>query len=127
MSLSQETMVSFITTANADTARSFYEGVLGLTFVLDSEHVMLFQSGASRLILQKGVGAQTRPGTVLGWDVKDLRSTVRALIGRGVAFEQYGVKHLPQDELGIWSPEPGHGVAWFRDPDGNTLSVSGPI
>ncbi len=127
MSLTQETMVAFITTADAETARSFYEGVLGLAFISDSDHLMLFQSGASRVALQKGAGGQVRPGTVLGWNVKELRPAVRDLMGRGVAFERFGMEQMPQDDLGIWSPEPGHGVAWFKDPDGNTLSVSGPI
>lgn len=127
MSLADETLVAFITTADAAAARTFYEGVLGLTFVSDNEHLMLFQSGGSRLALQKGAAANPRPGTVLGWNVRDLRSAVRELMGRGVAFERYGMEQMPQDELGVWSPAPGHGVAWFKDPDGATLSVSGPI
>lgn len=127
MTLTDETLVAFITTAKAEAARSFYEGVLGLTFVFDSEHLMLFQSGASRLALQKGVDAKVRPGTVLGWNVKDLRPAVRDLIERGVIFEKYDLEHMRQDDVGIWSPAPGEGVAWFKDPDGNTLSLSGPI
>ncbi|HEY1880760.1 MAG TPA: VOC family protein [Caulobacteraceae bacterium] len=127
MNLTDETLVAFITTGDAQAARAFYEGVLGLTFVLDSEHLMIFQSGASRVALQKGASANVRPGTTLGWNVRDIRAAVRALAARGVVFEHFGMEQMPQDELGIWSPEPGHGVAWFKDPDGNTLSLSGPI
>ena len=125
VNLTEETLAAFITTGDAKAAQAFYEGVLGLTLVFDSEHVMALASGASRVMLQKGAAASVRPGTVLGWEVRDLRSAVRDLAGRGVAFERFG--GMDQDALGIWSTAPGHGVAWFKDPDGNTLSVSGPI
>jgi catechol 2,3-dioxygenase-like lactoylglutathione lyase family enzyme len=122
--LTEETLVAFLTTAKPRAAQAFYEGVLGLSFVIESEHMMVFESGASKVTLQKGKTASVRPGTVLGWNVKDLNAAVRTLMGRGVVFERYD---MDQDELGIWSPVPGQGVAWFLDPDGNTLSVSGPI
>ena len=60
-------------------------------------------------------------GTVLGWDVNDIDNTVRALTERGVHFERFG---MPQDELGIWTTPTGDRVAWFKDPDGNLLSLS---
>jgi catechol 2,3-dioxygenase-like lactoylglutathione lyase family enzyme len=123
--LADEKLTAFVTTADAEAARAFYEGKLGLTFLFDSEHVMAFQSGAGRVMLQKGPAAHIRPGTVLGWDVEDLRNSVRLLAGRGVVFDRY--PGMEQDDMGVWSPVPGHGVAWFKDPDGNTLSVSGPI
>jgi catechol 2,3-dioxygenase-like lactoylglutathione lyase family enzyme len=121
--LTDETLVAFLATANAEAARGFYEGVLGLTFVLDSEHLMVFQSGASRVSLQKADAVHPPHGTAMGWNVKDLRGTIRALMGKGVAFERY--EGMQQDDLGVWSPAPGHGVAWFKDPDGNLLSLSG--
>jgi hypothetical protein len=61
----------------------------------------------------------------MGWAVSNLRGTVRALKERGVAFERF--EGMAQDEMAIWSPVPGQGVAWFKDPDGNLLSVDGPI
>ena len=63
-----------------------------------------------------------QPFTVLGWEVPDLKATVKVLTGAGIEFVR--VPGLPQDELGIWSPGPGIFVAWFRDPDGNMLSVA---
>jgi catechol 2,3-dioxygenase-like lactoylglutathione lyase family enzyme len=123
--LTDEKLVAFLTTAKPAAARAFYEGVLGLTFTTDSDHLMVFESGAARLALQKGDAAIVRPGTALGWDVKDLRASVRDLAARGVIFDRYD--GMQQDDLAIWSPAPGHGVAWFKDPDGNTLSLSGPV
>jgi catechol 2,3-dioxygenase-like lactoylglutathione lyase family enzyme len=121
--LAQETLVAFLATANSQAARAFYEGVLGLTFVLEHEHLIVFQSGAARLALQKGDAVTPRVGTSLGWNVSDLRGEMRALMARGVAFERF--EGMEQDELGVWSPGgPTTGVAWFKDPDGNLLSLS---
>ncbi|SRR5229473_7141940 len=63
-----------------------------------------------------------QPFTVLGWEVPDIKATVKALTAAGIEFVR--VQGLPQDELGIWSPSPGIFVAWFKDPDGNMLSVA---
>jgi catechol 2,3-dioxygenase-like lactoylglutathione lyase family enzyme len=123
--LTDETLVAFATTTKPQEARAFYEGVLGLTFVSDGDHLMVFGSGPARVSLAKVEAANVRPGTTLGWEVRDLRSAVRDLISRGVTtFDRSGPR---TDDLGIWSPIPGFGVAWFKDPDGHTLSVSGPI
>jgi catechol 2,3-dioxygenase-like lactoylglutathione lyase family enzyme len=123
MKLANERLVAFLPTAQPNAARRFYEGVLGLTFVLDSEHMMVFQSGPAQINLAKGGDATPRAGTSLGWHVQDLRGTIRALMEKGVAFERFD--GMDQDDLAIWSPTPGQGVAWFKDPDGNLLSVSG--
>jgi hypothetical protein len=61
----------------------------------------------------------------MGWNVADMRASVRALMERGVAFERY--EGMAQDDLQIWSPVPGEGVAWFKDPDDNLLSLNGPL
>jgi catechol 2,3-dioxygenase-like lactoylglutathione lyase family enzyme len=122
--LADETPRAFVWTAKPEAARAFYEGVLGLTLVTDSPHLMIFQSGAAGVALVKGETVTPPRGTALGWQVADLRATVRDLSARGVVFFE---RALPLDGLPIWSPEAGHGVAWFKDPDGNTLSVSGTI
>ena len=60
--------------------------------------------------------------TVLGWEVPDIAAAVKMLETLRVTFERYpGMK---QDELGIWTPPNGDKVAWFKDPDGNVLSLS---
>jgi len=121
--LTQETLVAFLATADSKAARAFYEGVLGLTFVGEHEHLVNFQSGGAQLALQKNDKVTPRFGTSLGWQVSDLRGTMRQLIARGVVFERF--EGMEQDELGVWSPAgPATGVAWFKDPDGNLLSLS---
>lgn len=121
--LADERLVAFLWTADAKKARAFYEGLLGLAFDGDYGHLVFFNSGPARVALVRSDGPVTPPqGTAMGWDVADLRATVRDLKARGVEFE-HGAN---TDESGIWSPAPGQGVAWFFDPDHNRLSVSGP-
>jgi hypothetical protein len=62
------------------------------------------------------------PHTVLGWDVGDVPAAVKQLAAKGVTFEHY--EGFGQDADGIWSAPDGTKVAWFKDPDGNLLSVS---
>jgi hypothetical protein len=62
------------------------------------------------------------PFTILGWQVSDIKKMVTGLQGKGVQFERFGF--FEQDELGIWTAPTGDMVAWFKDPDGNVLSVS---
>jgi hypothetical protein len=62
------------------------------------------------------------PFTILSWVVADIRSMVKSLVNQGVVFERYGF--FEQDDLGIWAAPDGTKVAWFKDLDGNTLSVA---
>jgi len=122
--LAQETLEAFLGTSNSTAARAFYEGVLGLKCTGEHEHLIEFEAGGARVRLQK-IDKVTPPfGTALGWFVRDLKGTIRALMDKGVTFERGA---LPHDDLGIWSPVPGLGVAWFLDPDGNRLSLNGEI
>ncbi len=59
---------------------------------------------------------------ILGWKVNDIRNTIAELIERGVKFEHF--PHFDQDELGIWTAPDKTMVAWFKDPAGNTLSLT---
>jgi catechol 2,3-dioxygenase-like lactoylglutathione lyase family enzyme len=123
--LGDETLVAFLGTSQPAAARAFFGDVLGLTFVEEHEHLVVFTSGAARLNLQK-LDKVTPPfGTALGWGVRDLRGAMKQLALRGVAFERF--EGMNQDEQGVWSPVPGVGVAWFKDPDGNLLSLNGPL
>ncbi|HLK26492.1 MAG TPA: VOC family protein [Caulobacteraceae bacterium] len=124
--LKEERLVAFLSTADSKRARAFYEDVLGLTFTGEHEYLVTFDWGSAGLKLQKADKVEPPHGTALSWTVRDLRETMRGLAARGVAFERYPDSH-EQDEMGVWSPVPGQGVAWFKDPDGNLLALSGPI
>ncbi len=114
--------ILFLATANAGRARAFYEGVLGLVLVTDEPPALVFRAGDSMLRIQKVERVDKAPYTVLGWDVKDIRTTVRQLRAAGVVCQRY--EGMEQDNENIWHSPSGALVAWFEDPDGNILSLT---
>lgn len=120
--LTDETLTAFIATAQPEHARQFYESTLGLRFVSDSEFALVFDAKGVELRIQKVERVSPPVATVLGWRVGDITQTVTERATRGVVFERY--PHLEQNDLGIWTSPGGAQVAWFKDPDGNMLSVS---
>jgi catechol 2,3-dioxygenase-like lactoylglutathione lyase family enzyme len=120
--LGPEKVIAFLATADAVRARTFYEEVLGLRFVADEEFALVFDADGTMLRIQKVRELKPLPHTALGWKVSDIRSTIAALRERGVSFERY--VFLQQDDAGIWATPDGALVAWFKDPDGNLLSLT---
>jgi catechol 2,3-dioxygenase-like lactoylglutathione lyase family enzyme len=115
-------LVAFVPTADLGRARPFYEDVLGLTLVTADDLACMFDSNGT-LLRVNDVGAFTPARfTIVGWAVADIAAEVSDLVARGVTFERY--PGFEQNELGIWTAPDGTQVAWFRDPDGNTLSVA---
>lgn len=115
-------IVAFVPIRHAEKARAFYEGVLGLSFIKDDGFALVFE--ANGIIVRAAKMKEFAPAqfTILGWQVSDIENIVRALQKKGVHFEIFGF--FKQDELGIWTAPTGDKVAWFKDPDGNILSVS---
>jgi len=111
----------FVRITDPERSRRFYEQTLGLAFDYENPYVTVFRSGNSQIIAQKVKEFSPVPATVLGWEVKDIEKVVSALRQSGVVFEKF--EGMDQDELGIWKSPAGK-VAWFKDPDGNILSVS---
>ena len=114
--------VLFLATANAERSRAFYERVVGLKFESEDPFALVFRVGESMLRIQKVKQLRVPPYTALGWEVADIRKTVRALREAGVDFQRY--EGLIQDSDGIWSAPSGAFVAWFQDPDGHVLSLT---
>ena len=121
--LGSTNIVAFVPTSDAARARAFYEGVLGLRFVNDDGFAMVLDANGIMIRVAK-VGKDFSPAqfTILGWQVSGIEKVAAALQAKGVQFERYGF--LKQDEAGIWTAPTGDKVAWFKDPDGNVLSVS---
>jgi catechol 2,3-dioxygenase-like lactoylglutathione lyase family enzyme len=114
--------LGFIPVRDVAVARAFYEGTLGLT-VLDATPFALVVDADGTTLRITPVGEfVAHPFTIAGWHVADLVATVRALSERGVLFSRYD--GMSQDELGVWTAPGGDQIAWFNDPDGNTLSLS---
>jgi len=122
--LNRSRLVSFIATADADRARAFYGGTLGLPLVEDGGYAIVFDANGTQLRVQRVDTVSPHAYTALGWEVDDLTAAVRALAAAGVAMARF--PGLPLDADGIWDTPDGSRVAWFHDPDGNTLSVSQP-
>lgn len=116
-------LVAFLATTDGARARAFFETTLGLILVEDTPVALVFDAGGTTLRVQKVKELAPHGFTSLGWRVADLDGVVRDLAVRGVVFERY--PFLEQDALGIWTaPGGGARVAWFKDPDGNVLSLS---
>ena len=117
-------MIGFVTTSDAAKARAFYGEVLGFRLIGDDDYALVFDANGTMLRVSKGRKSPPAQHTVLGWEVPDIHAAVRALVERGVKFEQYNLPFMKQDEHGVWIASSTDKVAWFKDPDGNTLSVS---
>jgi catechol 2,3-dioxygenase-like lactoylglutathione lyase family enzyme len=115
-------VMAFVATTDAVRARHFYEQVLRLQFVEDSPYALVFRSGPTMLRVQKVKELAPHPFTALGWKVPDMTAAVGELAARGVEFLRVGF--IPQDDRGVWTTPDGTQVAWFKDPDGNTLSLT---
>lgn len=116
------TPITFIATVDSDNSRYFYETVLGLKCLSDDPFALVFDLGATTLRIQKVEEIPEVNFTVLGWEVVNIRKCVDELSRKGVQFENFS--QLPQDESGVWSAPGGALIAWFKDPDGNTLSLT---
>ena len=104
-----------------DRARKFYEETLGLSEVDDFGEGFMLKSGDTKLSVYRSEFAGTTKATALTFDVDDIDSEVRELKEKGVAFEHYDMEGLTRDG-DIYAAE-GMKTAWFKDPDGNILSL----
>ena len=120
--LASSKVIGLVPTKDSTTARAFYEGKLGFQFVSDDPFALVLRAGETMVRIAKAQNFTPAPYTVLGWEVRDIEAVVRWLQERGVVFEKY--PFVQDQELGIWTAPGGNKVAWFKDPDGNVLSVS---
>ena len=120
--LNNEKIMSFVGVSDADKARAFYRDTLGLTMLYEDGFALVFDVGGIMLRVTLVNEVRPQPYTVLGWQVSDATATARALGSAGVQAERY--PHVPQDEDGIWAAPGGAKIAWFKDPDGNILSIA---
>jgi len=120
--LGGETLMAFIATTHPARAKHFYADVLGLRLVADEDHALVFDAHGTMLRIQKVQTFTPAQHTALGWHVGDITGAVAALRAKGVVLARY--PFLEQDETGVWTAPDGGRVAWFKDPDGNVLSLA---
>src|SRR5262245_54857942 len=116
------TVMAFLATRDGGRARAFYETTLGLRVQSDDDFALALDAGGTTLRIQKVASFAPHPFTALGWQVPDIARAVDQLGGAGVAFERF--TGMDQDERGVWHAPGGARVAWFKDPDGNVLSLT---
>jgi catechol 2,3-dioxygenase-like lactoylglutathione lyase family enzyme len=121
--LSDHSLIGFVATANGERAKEFYGTKLGLPLIEEQMPFALVYDAHGTMLRVIIVNEVHAAGyTVLGWRVPDITSAAKSLAAAGVKFERY--EGMEQDDLGIWTSPSGSKVAWFKDPDGNALSIS---
>ncbi|MGA7340022.1 MAG: VOC family protein [Terracidiphilus sp.] len=117
-----DSVVTFLLTQNPDAALKFYRDTLGIRFLRDDGFALVFDMMGTMLRIGRAPAFTAAQHTVLGWESGDIASTLDQLEKKGVVFERY--PNMGQDQQGICTFPNGDKVAWFKDPDGNVLSIS---
>ncbi|MGB0066166.1 MAG: VOC family protein [Terracidiphilus sp.] len=121
--LGQYDIIGFVPIVDVERAKAFYRDTLGLRLVSEEPpFALVFDANGIMLRLVMAKQLPTAYGTILGWGVPGITATVKELNQAGVVFERFD--GMMQDELGVWASPLGAKVAWFKDPDGNLLSVT---
>jgi catechol 2,3-dioxygenase-like lactoylglutathione lyase family enzyme len=115
-------LIAFIGTKDAVRAKTFYQEVLGLRLVSEDPFAIVFDANGTMLRVTPVRELRQAEYTVLGWEVSAIRMMVKKLAEKGLDFERY--LGMGQDELGIWNAPSGAKVCWFKDADGNLLSMT---
>lgn len=115
-------VIAFVATANPSKAKGFYGDVLGLRLVSEDDFALVFDANGTMLRVQIVKELTPAPYTALGWKVRDIHAAVTNLQQGGVPLQRY--PWMDQDAHGIWTSPSGAQIAWFKDPDGNILSLT---
>ncbi len=120
--LADQELKAFVPTMQSDKAKAFYTEILGLKLLSEDKYALEFDANGTllRVIIVQELKPQVF--TVLGWNVENISDVIQSLNKKGVVCEKYAF--LEQDELGVWTAPGGSKIAWFKDPDGNVLSLT---
>ena len=114
--------IGFIPTTNAEEAQRFFAEILGLEFIVDAQFALVFRAGGGMLRVVRLDEFTPASYTLFGWEVEDIAAKARELAERGVEIARYSF--VEQDADGVWTSPGGDKILWFKDRDGNTLSLS---
>jgi catechol 2,3-dioxygenase-like lactoylglutathione lyase family enzyme len=120
--VANETLKAFVPTVKPAEAKIFYRDVLGLKLLSEDNYAIEFDSNGFLLRVITVPELKPHAFTTLGWNVKDIEATIVELNSKGIFCEKYDF--MQQDDLCIWLSPSGAKVAWFKDPDGNVLSLT---
>jgi catechol 2,3-dioxygenase-like lactoylglutathione lyase family enzyme len=114
--------IAFLPSIDLDRSRRFFADRLGLIVEEVTPFACVLLVGTTMLRVTKVDTLNPQPFTVFGWRVGDIHSTVAELVAAGIECLRYD--GMGQDAAGVWTTPGGDQVAWFQDPDGNTLSLT---
>ena len=120
--LADKKLKAFVPTVNPQKAKTFYKDTLGLKLLSEDKYALEFDANGTHLRVTTVREFQPFPFTVLGWDVENISTIIKLLNDKGINCEKY--EFLDQDNSGVWTAPGGSKVAWFKDPDGNLLSLT---
>lgn len=114
--------MAFVATTKPEKARTFYCDILGFPLEEDTPFALIVRTANATLRIQKVQTFAPLPFTVLGWKVENIAATSGQLLDKGIKFECF--EGMLQDDFGVWTSVNGAKVCWFKDPDGNLLSLT---
>ena len=114
--------IQFVATALPNDSLEFYRDIMGFTLTENSPFALAFEHDGAMLRVQKVESLQPHPFTATGWKVDDIAAECAQLAVRGVNFERYDFLQMGDSE--VWSAPDGAKICWFKDPDGNVLSLT---
>jgi catechol 2,3-dioxygenase-like lactoylglutathione lyase family enzyme len=120
--LDDAAVIAFLPSTDLDRSRRFFVDLLGLPLVEVTPFACVLRVGPTMVRVTKVDRLRPQPFTVFGFQVADIRASAGRLAGAGVVFLRYD--GMGQDDDGVWATPDGDQVAWFQDPDGNTLSLT---
>lgn len=119
--LADSNVMASVVVKDAEASKAFYQGKLGLKVLSDSNGMQVYQCGTGRLVVYPSDTYGTNKGTSAMWEVDDVKVVVDELKGKGVVFEHYDMP-FGKWEGDVMVSDMGD-AAWFKDPDGNILSL----
>lgn len=122
MALQDCNIMTFVATTQPEKARAFYCDILGLRFEEDTPFALVVRTANALMRIQKVQSFAPLPFTSLGWEVEDIEAAVKQLQSKGISFERF--EGMGQNDQGIWKAPGGDQICWFKDPDGNLLSLT---
>ena len=120
--LASASAIAFVPSTDLDRSRQFYADRLGLVVHESTPFACVLRAGTTMLRVTKVDQLRVQPFTVFGWEVGDIQATVAGLRAAGIECLRY--PGIEQDAAGVWTTPGGDRVAWFHDPDANTLSLT---
>jgi catechol 2,3-dioxygenase-like lactoylglutathione lyase family enzyme len=119
--LGDATVFTTIAVRDVQLAKEFYAEKLGLNQIDENEGGVMYESGMGKLFTYQAPTAGTNRATCAAWDVDDIEQTVSDLQAKGIMFENYDIPDAEVD--GFIYTMGSQKAAWFKDPDGNILSI----